>query len=80
MAIGAGMRTPRSFTTVHAESGAAADHCATPMIPYHLAHGMYGLMVVEPPGGWPKVDREFYVMQGDFYLTGDPTQSGVHAG
>ncbi|MFZ3324666.1 MAG: multicopper oxidase domain-containing protein, partial [Methylocella sp.] len=31
-------------------------HCATPMIPYHLSHGMYGLMVVEPPGGWPKVD------------------------
>ena len=48
------------------------------MIPYHLAHGMYGLMVVEPPGGWPKVDREFYVMQGDIYLKGDPTQSGVH--
>jgi nitrite reductase (NO-forming) len=53
-------------------------HCATPMIPYHLAHGMYGLMVVEPPGGWPKVDREFYVMQGDIYLKGDPAQSGVH--
>src|ERR1700730_12437586 len=53
-------------------------HCATPMIPYHLAHGMSGLMVVEPPSGWPKVDREFYVMQGDFYLTGDPSQSVVH--
>jgi nitrite reductase (NO-forming) len=53
-------------------------HCATPMIPYHLAHGMYGLMVVEPPGGWPKVDHEFYVMQGDIYLKGDPAQSGVH--
>jgi nitrite reductase (NO-forming) len=53
-------------------------HCATPMIPYHLSHGMYGLMVVEPPGGWPKVDREFYVMEGDIYLKGDPTQSGVH--
>src|ERR1700758_1598326 len=53
-------------------------HCATPMIPYHLSHGMYGLMVVEPPGGWPKVDREFYVMEGDVYLKGDPAQSGVH--
>jgi nitrite reductase (NO-forming) len=53
-------------------------HCATPMIPFHLAHGMYGLMVVEPPGGWPKVDREFYVMQGDIYLKGDPAESGVH--
>lgn len=53
-------------------------HCATPMIPYHLAHGMYGLMVVEPPGGWRKVDREFYVMQGDIYLKGDPAQHGIH--
>jgi nitrite reductase (NO-forming) len=53
-------------------------HCATPMIPYHLAHGMYGLMVVEPPGGWPKADREFYVMQGDIYLKGDAAESGVH--
>jgi nitrite reductase (NO-forming) len=53
-------------------------HCATPMIPYHLSHGMYGLMVVEPPGGWPKVDKEFYVMEGDVYLKGDRTQSGVH--
>jgi len=53
-------------------------HCATPMIPFHLAHGMYGLMVVEPPGGWPKADREFYVMQGDIYLKGDPAESGVH--
>src|ERR1700736_2428658 len=31
------------------------------------------------PWHWAeKVDRKFYVMQGDFYLTGDPTQSGVH--
>jgi nitrite reductase (NO-forming) len=53
-------------------------HCATPMIPYHLAHGMYGLMVVEPPGGWPKVDHEFYVMQSDIYVKGDPAEGGMH--
>ena len=28
---------------------------------------MYGLILVEPEGGLPKVDHEFYVMQGDFY-------------
>lgn len=60
--------------------GVYVYHCATPMIPYHIAHGMYGLMVIEPQDGWPKVDREFYVMQGDFYLAGDPAQSGLHAG
>jgi nitrite reductase (NO-forming) len=58
--------------------GAFIYHCATPMIPFHLSHGMYGLMVVEPRGGWPKVDREFYVVQGDFYLTGDPAKAGMH--
>jgi nitrite reductase (NO-forming) len=58
--------------------GVFVYHCATPMIPYHLSHGMYGLMVVEPPQGFPKVDREFYVMQGDFYLSGDPTSPGLH--
>lgn len=58
--------------------GAYVYHCASPMIPHHIARGMYGLMVVEPAQGWPKVDREYYVMQGDFYLTGDPAQPGLH--
>jgi nitrite reductase (NO-forming) len=40
------------------------------MIAHHVASGMYGLIVVEPPGGLPAVDREFYVMEGDFYLQG----------
>lgn len=62
------------------KSGAYVYHCASPMIPHHIANGLYGLMVVEPPQGWPKVDREFYVMQGDFYLDGDPAQKGLHEG
>jgi nitrite reductase (NO-forming) len=28
---------------------------------------MYGLILVEPEGGLPPVDREFYVMQGELY-------------
>ena len=28
---------------------------------------MYGLILVEPEGGLPPVDREFYVMQGEIY-------------
>lgn len=35
-------------------------------------------MVVEPPRGWPKVDHEFYVMQGDLYLNGKADQPGIH--
>jgi len=42
-------------------------HCATPDIPMHIAHGMYGLVVVEPEGGLPPVDHEYYIMKSEFY-------------
>jgi nitrite reductase (NO-forming) len=42
-------------------------HCATPSVPEHISSGMYGMILVEPEGGLPKVDKEFYVMQGDMY-------------
>lgn len=42
-------------------------HCAFPDVPMHIAHGMYGLIVVEPDGGLPPVDREYYVLQSEFY-------------
>lgn len=45
-------------------------HCATGPVGMHIANGMYGLILVEPAGGLPKVDREYYVMQGDFYTKG----------
>jgi nitrite reductase (NO-forming) len=38
---------------------------------------MYGLIVVEPEEGLPVVDREFYVMQGDFYLEGARGEQGL---
>ena len=45
-------------------------HCATPSVPEHIANGMYGLILVEPEKGLPRVDREYYVMQGEFYTKG----------
>ena len=42
-------------------------HCATPMVANHISNGMYGLILVEPPGGLSKVDHEFYIMQGELY-------------
>ena len=42
-------------------------HCAFPDIPTHISHGMYGLIVVEPQGGLPKVDHEYYLMQSELY-------------
>jgi nitrite reductase (NO-forming) len=52
-------------------------HCATAPVGMHVANGMYGLILVEPPGGLPKVDHEFYVMQGDFYTTGKYREKGL---
>ena len=45
-------------------------HCATPMVAEHIANGMYGLILVEPEGGLPKVDHEFYVDQAEIYTAG----------
>jgi copper-containing nitrite reductase len=43
-------------------------HCAAAPVPVHIANGMYGLMYVQPADGdLPPVDREYYVMQSEFY-------------
>ncbi len=44
-------------------------HCAAPPVMDHIANGMYGLILVEPKQGLPKVDREFYVLQSEVYST-----------
>ena len=36
-----------------------------------MAHGMYGLILIEPEEGLPEADKEFYVMQGEFYSAGN---------
>lgn len=64
------------FTFQALNPGVYVYHCATPMVPHHIASGMYGLIVVEPEGGLPPVDREFYVMQGEIYSAGTPGDSG----
>ncbi len=44
-------------------------HCATasPSIPEHIANGMYGTILVEPVGGLKPVEKEFQIMQSEFY-------------
>ena len=51
-------------------------HCASPDIPTHIANGMYGMILVEPMGGLPKVNDEFYIAQGEFYTQGPYGQQG----
>lgn len=72
--ISPGQQATFSFTALN--PGVYIYHCATAPVGMHIANGMYGLIVVEPKEGWPEVDHEFYVVQGDFYTQGDYGQRG----
>lgn len=64
------------FTFKALNQGIYVYHCATAPVGMHIANGMYGLILVEPPQGLPPVDHEYYVMQGDFYTTGSYREKG----
>jgi nitrite reductase (NO-forming) len=64
------------FTFKALNEGIYVYHCATAPVGMHVANGMYGLILVEPPEGLPKVDHEYYVMQGDFYTSGKYREKG----
>jgi len=55
------------FTFQALNPGLFVYHCATPSVAHHIANGMFGMILVEPEGGLPAVDHEFYVMQGEIY-------------
>jgi nitrite reductase (NO-forming) len=69
-----GHRTQFTFKALN--QGLYVYHCATAPVGMHVANGMYGLILVEPPEGLPPVDHEFYVMQGDFYTVGKYREKG----
>lgn len=58
-------------------AGLYVYHCATAPVGMHIANGMYGLILVEPKEGLSKVDREFYVMQSEFYTKGKYGVTGL---
>jgi nitrite reductase (NO-forming) len=64
-----------SFTVKN--PGLFVYHCATAPVGLHIANGMYGLILVEPKDGLPRVDREYYVMQGEFYTEGNYGEAGL---
>jgi nitrite reductase (NO-forming) len=64
------------FTFKALNQGLYVYHCATAPVGMHVANGMYGLILVEPPEGMRPVDREYYVMQGDFYTVGKYREKG----
>ena len=51
-------------------------HRAAAPVGMHIANGMYGLILVEPPGGLTPVDRKYYVAQRDFYTVGKYREKG----
>lgn len=45
-------------------------HCGSPAILQHMIYGMVGMTIVEPKDGYPTtVDREFAIVQSEYYLT-----------
>ena len=64
------------FTFKALNQGLYVYHCATAPVGMHIANGMYGLILIEPPQGMSPVDHEYYVMQGDFYTTGKYREKG----
>ncbi len=66
-----------SFKTLN--PGLYVYHCATAPVGMHIANGMYGLILVEPEMGLPPVDKEYYIMQGDFYTKGENGEPGLQA-
>ena len=62
------------FKTLH--PGLYIYRCTSPVpsIAAHIANGMYGLLLVEPKHGFPRVDHEFYIFESEFYAQGsDPS-------
>ncbi|MYM27557.1 nitrite reductase, copper-containing [Duganella sp. CY15W] len=68
-----------SFTFKALNPGLYVYHCATAPVGMHVANGMYGMILVEPKEGMSRVDKEYYVMQGDFYTTGAYRAPGLQA-
>jgi nitrite reductase (NO-forming) len=67
------------FTFQALNPGLFVYHCATAPVGMHIANGMYGLILVEPAAGLPRVDREYYVMQGEIYTAGAYGEEGLQA-
>ena len=55
-----------TFTADYA--GVWMYHCGTAPALHHIANGMFGMVIVEPEGGLPKVDEEFAFDQSEWYL------------
>lgn len=72
--------TPGTSQTIKFKAvypGAFIYHCAVPAMDQHISSGMYGLIMVEPEEGLPKVDHEFYLGQNEVYIQGNAGDDGM---
>ncbi len=67
----------KTFAFQATTPGLFVYHCGTPMVAEHIANGMYGLILVEPPSGLAHVDHEYYVMQGEIYTSKPKGSAGM---
>lgn len=67
----------KMFTWKALNPGLYIYHCASMNVSTHNSHGQYGLILVEPKEGLPKVDREFYIVQGELYTKGVIGKKGL---
>lgn len=69
----------KTFRWLAKNPGLYEYHCAMPNVSTHNSHGQYGLILVEPEAGLTRVDKEFYLMQGEFYTAGGIGKKGLMA-
>lgn len=61
-----------TFNFTATSPGVFMYHCGTAPVVHHIANGMYGMIIVEPEGGLPPVDRELAFVQSEFYVSDTP--------
>lgn len=59
--------TSLTFSFTATRSGIWMYHCSTMPMSLHIANGMFGAVVIDPPG-LPPVDHEYVVVQSELYL------------
>lgn len=60
-----------TFSFEASDPGVFMYHCGTKPVLAHIANGMYGAIVVDPVPALPKVDREYVLVAGEWYLSND---------
>jgi nitrite reductase (NO-forming) len=76
-----GPRDSLQFEFEATTPGVFMVHCGTPPVLMHIAQGMYLPIIVDPRGGWPtRADKEFILVQSDFYPKGSVSDSAQKEG